>query len=247
MSNAITDTTTLNNGVEMPWFGLGVWQVEGGSTESVVRMALDAGYRSIDTAKAYNNEEGVGRAVRASGIPRDKLFVTTKLWNGDQGYDTALAAFDASLERLGLEYVDLYLIHWPVQGKFKDSWRALEEIYDSGRARAIGVSNFNNHHLEELLEEARVTPAVNQMEFHPFLQIPDAVAFCADLGIQFEAWRPLRCRGQGAGTRSHRQEAQEVGGSSYTALDSSAWHRGNPQVGPPRAHHRECCPLRLYT
>ncbi|GEO25372.1 glyoxal reductase [Alicyclobacillus acidoterrestris] len=188
----LTDTTTLNNGVKMPWFGLGVWQTKAGDeVENAVTYALNAGYRHIDTAAAYQNEEGVGNAVRKSGIPRNELFITTKLWNADQGYDTALRAFEASNKRLGLEYVDLYLIHWPVKGKYKDSWKALEKLYKDGVVRAIGVSNFHIHHLEDLLADAEIVPAVNQVECHPLLTQTELRTFCADHKIQFEAWSPL--------------------------------------------------------
>ncbi|MFB5190152.1 aldo/keto reductase [Alicyclobacillus fastidiosus] len=188
----LADTTTLNNGVQMPWFGLGVWQTkEGDEVEQAVTYALSAGYRHIDTAAAYKNEQGVGNAIRKSGIAREDLFVTTKLWNADQGYDTALRAFEESNRRLGLEYVDLYLIHWPVKGKYKDSWKALEKLYKDGVVRAIGVSNFHIHHLEDLLADAEVVPAVNQVECHPLLAQTKLRSFCADHKIQFEAWSPL--------------------------------------------------------
>ncbi len=192
MINSISSTTTLNNGVQMPWFGLGVYRVpEGEVVENSVRWALEAGYRSIDTAAVYGNESGVGRAIRQSGIPRDQIFVTTKVWNTDQGYEKTLAAFDASLRNLNMEYVDLYLIHWPVNDKFRETWRAFEAIYESGRARAIGVSNFQIHHLEELQSSAHIPPAVDQVEYHPRLQQPDLVAYCQKCGIQLESWRPI--------------------------------------------------------
>lgn len=192
MIDNIKDTTKLANGVEMPWLGLGTWKAsEGGEVEQAIQWALELGYRSIDTASAYNNERGVGSAIRDSGIPRNEIFVTTKLWNDDQGYDQALRAFDESLRRLGLDYVDLYLIHWPVRGKVHDSWRALEQIYKEERARAIGVSNFMQHHLQHLLEQAQIQPTVNQIEFHPELQSPELFQFCHDRQIRIEAWSPL--------------------------------------------------------
>ena len=185
-------TLALNAGVSIPQLGLGVWQMpRGESTQRAVATALRLGYRHVDTARAYGNEQDVGVAVAGSGIPRPDVFVATKLWNEDQGYDKALAAFDASLERLGLDYVDLYLVHWPVAGKRLDSWRALERIYAEKRARAIGVSNFLTHHLEELLAHAKVVPAIDQIELSPFLQQRETRAFCARHGIVVEAYSPL--------------------------------------------------------
>lgn len=188
----------LNNGVAMPQLGFGVWQVPDDEAEKAVTTALEAGYRSIDTAAIYGNEEGTGKALAASGIARDKLFVTTKLWNADQGYDATMRAFDASLEKLGLDHVDLYLIHWPLPSKdsYVDTYKAFEKIYADGRARAIGVSNFLPEHLERLLGETSIIPAVNQIELHPHLQQRAAREFHAEQGITTEAWSPL---GQGKG------------------------------------------------
>ncbi|GAA2295463.1 aldo/keto reductase [Streptomyces kunmingensis] len=190
---SITPTVTLNNGITMPQLGFGVFQVPDEETTAAVATALDAGYRSIDTAAIYGNERGVGRALADSGIARDELFVTTKLWNADQGYDAALAAFDASLEKLGLDHVDLYLIHWPTPARdlYLDSWRALEKLLADGRTRAIGVSNFQPAHLERLLGSASVVPAVNQVELHPGLQQRELRDFHARHGIATEAWSPL--------------------------------------------------------
>ena len=160
----------LANGVGIPWLGLGVFlSKQGAETEQAVRWALEIGYRHIDTAAIYGNEEDVGRALRASGVPREQVFVTTKVWNADQGYQSSLAAFDKSRRRLGLDVVDLLLVHWPVRGKYKETWRALEKLYADGKVRAIGVSNFLVHHLEDLRLEAEIAPMVNQVEFHPFL------------------------------------------------------------------------------
>ncbi|QEV55617.1 aldo/keto reductase [Streptomyces platensis] len=188
----------LNNGVAMPQLGYGVWQVEDEQAATAVGQALDAGYRSIDTAMIYGNEEGTGRALAASGVARDELFVTTKLWNADQGHDATLRAFDTSLAKLGLEYVDLYLIHWPLPARdtYIETYRALEEIYADGRAKAIGVSNFLPEHLERLMGETSIVPAVNQIELHP--QFPQAAsrAFHARHNIVTEAWSPI---GQGRG------------------------------------------------
>jgi diketogulonate reductase-like aldo/keto reductase len=186
-------TVKLNNGVEMPQFGYGVFQVPDDETTQAVTAALEAGYRSIDTATAYQNEAGVGKALVASGIDRSDLFVTTKLWNADQGFDSTLKAFDRSLELLGLEYLDLYLIHWPTPERdlYVDTWRALEKILADGRVRAIGVSNFQPGHLDRLAEVAGITPAVNQVELHPFLQQNEVRAYGADFGVRTEAWSPL--------------------------------------------------------
>jgi diketogulonate reductase-like aldo/keto reductase len=188
----LTESVRLNNGVEIPRVGLGVYQSPRGAvTQNAVRDALRADYRHVDTAQIYGNEADVGTAVRASGIPRADVFVTTKLWNDDQGYDAALRAFDATQKRIGLDYVDLYLLHWPVVRKRLDSWRALERLVEEGRVRAIGVSNFMVHHLEELLAHAKVPPAMNQIELSPFLQQREVDAFCEKHGIVVEAYSPL--------------------------------------------------------
>jgi 2,5-diketo-D-gluconate reductase A len=191
----MTDTPaiTLNNGVSMPQVGFGVFQVPEAETAAVVATALEAGYRSIDTAAAYGNESGVGAALKGSGIARDELFITTKLWNSDQGYDETLRAFDASVARLGLDVLDLYLIHWPTprRGRYLDSWRALEQLYQQGRVRAIGVSNFLPEHLRAVAGLGGMIPAVNQIEVHPQLQQRDAQEVNAELGVVTEAWSPL--------------------------------------------------------
>ncbi|MER6804005.1 MULTISPECIES: aldo/keto reductase [Streptomyces] len=182
----------------MPQLGFGVWQVPDAEAETVVATALEAGYRSIDTAAAYDNEEGTGKAIARSGIPREDLFVTTKLWNSDQGYDATLRAFDTSVSKLGLDYVDLYLIHWPTpeRGLYVDTYKAFEKLHADGRIRAIGVSNFLPEHLERLIAETSVVPAVNQIELHPHLQQHAAREYHAEQGIATEAWSPL---GQGKG------------------------------------------------
>ncbi len=188
----------LNNGVEMPQLGFGVWQVPDDEAEQAVTTALEAGYRSIDTAAIYGNEEGTGKAIAASGLPREDVFVTTKLWNTDQGYDSTLSAFDTSLAKLGLDYVDLYLIHWPAPAtdKYLDTYRAFEKLLADGRVRAVGVSNFLPQHLERLIAETSVVPAVNQIELHPHLQQQTSRDYHAEQGIATEAWSPL---GQGKG------------------------------------------------
>ena len=192
----LKDTTTLHNGVNMPWFGLGVFKVEEGpELVNAVKTAIKHGYRSIDTAAIYENETGVGQGIqeglKEAGITREDLFVTSKVWNSDLGYESTIAAYEASLERLGLDYLDLYLIHWPVEGKYKDAWRALETLYKEGRVKAIGVSNFQIHHLEDLMKDAEVKPMVNQVERHPRLTQKELQAFCQEHGIQLEAWSPL--------------------------------------------------------
>jgi diketogulonate reductase-like aldo/keto reductase len=214
MSTSLSVTTasvTLNTGGRLPQVGLGVWQTaRGQTTRLAVEAALRAGYRHVDTARIYGNEADVGAAVRAGAVPRDQVFVTTKLWNEDQGYDSALRAFDASLARLAFDYVDLYLVHWPVAGKRLDSWRALERLHAEKRARAIGVSNFLQPHLEELLAHARVVPAVNQIELSPFLQRRDTRAFCQKHGIVVEAYSPLT-RGLRLGDPTVAEVARRAG------------------------------------
>jgi diketogulonate reductase-like aldo/keto reductase len=188
----------LNNGIEIPQLGYGVFKVPQDETRQAVSRALAAGYRHIDTAKLYDNEEGVGQAIADSGLDRDEIFVTTKLWNDDQGHDAALLAFDASMKRLGLDVLDLYLIHWPLPGKdlYVDTWRALEELYHDGRIRAIGVSNFQPDHLRRLVDETDVVPVINQVELHPYLQQADVRETGAELGVATEAWSPIAKGGE---------------------------------------------------
>jgi len=184
---------TLSDGNEIQQLGLGVYKVDDATAAGLVEGAMDAGYRRVDTATLYFNEAGVGAGVRASGIPREEIFVTTKVWNDDQGYDETLRAFDTSLGLLGMDYVDLYLIHWPApsQDRYRDTWRALEALHRDGRVRSIGVSNFTEAHLERLLDSATETPVVNQVEVQPWLQQDALIAFNAANGIQTEAWSPL--------------------------------------------------------
>ncbi|RMG21807.1 MAG: aldo/keto reductase [Methanobacteriota archaeon] len=183
---------TLNNGVKIPIFGLGTYKAKsGGETERAVLSALEVGYHHIDTAAIYGNEEDVGKALHKSEVPREEIFVTTKLWNRDHGYESALNAFEKSLKRLKLDYVDLYLIHWPVEELRLETWKALEKIYKEGKARAIGVSNYMQWHLDELLPVAEFVPAVNQIEFSPYLYQKDLQQFCEERGIKIEAYSPL--------------------------------------------------------
>ena len=188
----LTDAATLHNGVKMPWLGLGVWMAaDGEEVQRAVRWAIEIGYRHIDTAAVYRNEVGVGQAIKDSGIARDELFVTTKVWNADQGYETTLAAFDESMKKLQLDYLDLYLIHWAVPGKYLETWRALEKLYRDGRVRAIGVANFMPEHLQDVMDHSEVKPMVDQVEFHPLLTQRPLLEFCRANQIQLEAWSPL--------------------------------------------------------
>lgn len=188
----LSDSVKLANGVEMPRLGLGVWKAKDGEeVENAVKAAIETGYRLIDTAAVYKNEEGVGKAIKASGIMREELFITTKVWNDQQGYESTLQAFEESRKKLGLEYLDLYLIHWPVKEKFKETWKALEKLYQDGWVKAIGVSNFQVHHLKDLIADAKVKPMVNQVEFHPYLTQKELLSYCKEENIQMEAWSPL--------------------------------------------------------
>lgn len=228
-------TVTFADGHTIPQLGYGVWQVDDAVAADVVEQALRAGYRHIDTAAAYHNEEGVGRAIQAAGVPRDELFVTTKLWNDDQGYESAIAALDASLERLGLDHVDLYLIHWasPQRGTYLDSWKALIELQKQGKATSIGVSNFPVAELEEIIEATGVAPAIHQIELHPYFQQGELRALDAKHEIVTESWSPL---GQGGGeledpviteiAEKHGVEAGQV---------IIAWHLANGLVVIPKS------------
>ncbi|MEK3863325.1 aldo/keto reductase [Paenibacillus sp. FSL H7-0716] len=196
MAQHLQDTTTLHNGVNMPWLGLGVFKVEeGAELIQAIKSAIKHGYRSIDTAAIYENETGVGQAIQEAlqenNLSREELFVTSKVWTADMGYEETIAAYETSLAKLGLEYLDLYLIHWPVKGKYKESWRALETLYKEGRVKAIGVSNFQIHHLEDVLKDTEIKPMVNQVELHPYLNQQELLDFCKEQGIQLEAWSPL--------------------------------------------------------
>ncbi|MEQ9423734.1 MAG: aldo/keto reductase [Cyclobacteriaceae bacterium] len=200
---------TLNNSVQMPIFGLGVWQSKSGDeTENAVRWAIETGYRHIDTAAFYQNETSVGKAIRDSGVSRDDLFVTTKLWNADQGYKTAHQAFERSLSKLGTGYIDLYLIHWPKGELSNQTWKAFEEIYATGKVKAIGVSNFMVSQLTDFLPSCDVTPAVNQVEFHPHLQQPELQEYCKKNKIQLEAWSPIM-----QGQVTDVEELKQIGNS----------------------------------
>ncbi len=198
----------------MPYLGLGTWESpQGKPTRDAVKYAIDSGYRLFDTAKIYGNEKEVGEGVKASSVPRDQIFVTTKLWNNDHGYDSTIRACDESLKRLGLDYIDLYLIHWPVSGKRAETWKAMVRLAKDGKCRAVGISNYTNRHIGELLESSNLVPAVNQVEFSPFLYQKDLLKFCESSKIQLEAYSPL--------TRGRRLDNPQVKGIA-------AKHRKSP-------------------
>ena len=235
----------LNNGVRIPQLGFGVYKIPEAATRDAVLTAFAAGYRHVDTAALYRNERGVGEAIRESGLPRDEVFVTSKVWNDDHGYDATLRAFDASMERLGLDVLDLYLIHWPVPrlDRYVDTWRALEQLYRDGRVRAIGVSNFQPDHLRRLLDRTDVVPVVNQVELHPYLQQEKLRVAHEELGLLTEAWAPL-ARGGAArrpGGARPRRQARADPGAGRAAVAPAARQRGHPEVGhagPDRGEHR---------
>jgi len=235
--NSISDCVTLNNGVRMPWLGFGTFQVkDGDEVEQAVLWALEAGYRGIDTAETYRNEGGVGRAIRRSGIPRDEIFVTTKLSMDRMGRSEPLKAFDDSLRLLGLDYIDLYLVHRAVKGKYPQTWKAFERICRDGRARAVGVSNFLIHHLEDILPDAEFVPAVNQIEYHPYLTEKELLGFCAEHGIVCQAWSPLQ-RGKIFADETIAAIAKKVGRT--TAQVVLRWNLQNGVMTIPRSVKRE--------
>jgi 2,5-diketo-D-gluconate reductase A len=237
-SESSVPLVTLNDGNTIPQLGFGVFKVDPDKTSRIVRDAFEVGYRHIDTAKIYGNEEGVGHAIKSSGIDRDELFITTKLWNADQGYESGLEAFEKSLGRLQLDYVDLYLIHWPAPANdnYVDAWKALEKIRESGRAKSIGVSNFTVEHLRRLLGETDVVPAVNQIELHPEFQQREITAFGREHGIATEAWSPLA---QGALLKEPNvQEIAEAHGKSLAQV-ILRWHIQQGNIIFPKSNNRE--------
>ncbi len=213
MGLTIRSRLKLNTGAEMPMLGLGVWNIaSGGPTRKAVRAAFEAGVRLVDTAKMYGNEDDVGAAVRESGLPRDEVFITTKLWNSDHGYESTLRAYEASVKRTGLPFVDLYLVHWPVPRLRQETWRAMERLLREGKVGSVGVSNYMVPHLEELLASSDVVPAVNQIELSPFLYPKDVIDFCVKHGIAVEAYSPLT-KGHRLGDRRLKAVAQKYGKS----------------------------------
>lgn len=240
MTQPTVPRVQLNDGFSIPQLGFGVFKVEPSETERIVTDALDIGYRHIDTARAYGNEEGVGQAIAGSGIPREELFITTKLWNDDQGTQTVFDAFDASLDRLGLEYVDLYLIHWPTPAndRYVETWKAFERLRESGRARSIGVSNFLVPHLERLLAETDIVPAVDQIELHPHHQQPATAAFAEEHGIAIEAWGPL---GQGKYPLLELPEVTDAAAAHGVtpAQVVIRWHLQRGHIVFPKSNRRE--------
>ncbi|MFD4815938.1 aldo/keto reductase [Peribacillus butanolivorans] len=233
MISSIEETITLHNGVKMPQLGFGVFKVKNGSeTVESVKKAIEVGYRSIDTAAVYENEEGVGQAIRESGISREELFITSKVWNTDQGYETTLQAFDDSLKRLGLEYLDLYLIHWPGKDKYLETWKALEKLYNEGKVKSIGVSNFHVRHLEKLLANSEIKPVVNQIELHPLLTQVEIRDYCEKHDIKVEAWSPLG-RGSLIEEPTINHIAKKHGKSSAQVL--IRWHLQHEIVVIPKS------------
>jgi diketogulonate reductase-like aldo/keto reductase len=226
---------TLNNGLKMPQLGFGVWQVENDQAEVAVAKAIKVGYTSIDTAMIYQNESGVGKAIQASPVPREELFITTKVWNSDQGYENTLRAFDESLERLGLDYVDLYLIHWPTPefDQYVDTYKALEKLYHDGRVKAIGVCNFDIEHLERILKECDVKPVLNQVECHPYLDQKELKDFCAKHEIFVEAWSPLQQGGEVLNEEIIQNIAKDHGKSPAQIV--LRWHLQNNTIVIPKS------------
>lgn len=233
MISNIGETITLHNGVKMPQLGFGVFKVKNGNeTVESVKKAIEVGYRAIDTAAIYENEEGVGQAIRECGVPREELFITSKVWNTEQGYEMTLKAFENSLNRLGLEYLDLYLIHWPGKDKYLETWRALEKLYKDGKVKSIGVSNFHVHHLENLLANSEVKPVVNQIELHPLLTQVEIRDYCAKHEIKVESWSPLG-RGNLLEEPTIKHIAKKHGKSSAQVL--IRWHLQHDLVVIPKS------------
>jgi diketogulonate reductase-like aldo/keto reductase len=227
----------MNDGCEIPQVGLGVWRAQNGEeTMNAVLWALEVGYRSIDTASLYENEESVGAAIKESGLPRDEIFVTTKMWNDEQGYEEALKAFDRSLKRLKLDYVDLYLEHFPVAGKFADTWRALEKLQREGLTRSVGVSNFHAHHLDELLKTAEIKPVVNQIERHPYMTQKSMLKYNEEHDILTECWAPI-AKGRALEEDIIASLSQKYGKTPAQII--LRWHLQNNAVIIPKSTRKE--------
>lgn len=233
----ISGTAKLHNGTEMPYLGLGVYKTkDGAEVKAAINFALEAGYRHIDTASFYKNEEGVGEAVKTSAIPREEIFVTTKVWNDDQGYEETLKAFEVSLQKLKMDYVDLYLIHWPVPGKYLETWTALEKIYKEGKAKAIGVCNCLPHHIEAIMDEGDIKPMLLQNEFHPRLVQQPVIDFCKKNEIQYQAWSPLM-RGRILENEKLRKLASKYGKSPAQII--IRWDLQKGVITIPKSVHKE--------
>jgi len=233
----IHTTITLNNQVKIPQLGLGVFlSPDGDETYNAVRWAIEAGYRHIDTAKIYGNEASVGRAIHDCGVSREELFITTKLWNQDMREDRQTEAFHESLKLLGLDYLDLYLIHWPVPGKYAESWKVMEKLYKDGLSRAIGISNFYQHHLDTLLETAEIVPALNQIELHPLLILPEVTNYFKSKDIAISAWSPL---GHGSLLSHPLLTKMAEGYSVTTAQLILRWHLQHGTVVIPKSIHKD--------
>jgi 2,5-diketo-D-gluconate reductase A len=232
------DMIPLNDGSSIPQIGLGVWQVDPGTTAQVVRWAIEAGYRSIDTAEGYDNEEGVGEAIRSAGVPRKELFITSKLRNGGHKRDLALRSFDETMRKLGLEQLDLFLIHWPVpsQNKYVEAWKTLVELREAGRIKSIGVSNFNQDHLERIIGETGVVPVVNQIELHPRFQQRDKREYHAKNHIRIESWSPL---GSGRLVKDATLERIAKKHNKSVPQVIIRWHLQEGLIVIPKSVHKE--------